>query len=110
MFILFFLMIRRPPRSTLFPYTTLFRSFARFRVTEIGLSDKALRQFKIAPMVEAARLLADARVKVICWNGTSAGWLGFDADELLCAEIAAATGIPACSSVLALNEIFQLSG
>src|SRR5258708_28099898 len=26
-------MIRRPPRSTLFPYTTLFRSvFARFRV------------------------------------------------------------------------------
>src|SRR3712207_7027894 len=26
--ILFFLMIRRPPRSTLFPYTTLFRSSA----------------------------------------------------------------------------------
>src|SRR2546429_6701895 len=25
----FFLMIRRPPRSTLFPYTTLFRSQAR---------------------------------------------------------------------------------
>src|SRR3990172_174920 len=25
----FFLMIRRPPRSTLFPYTTLFRSFAK---------------------------------------------------------------------------------
>src|SRR5437867_13067673 len=27
----FFLMIRRPPRSTLFPYTTLFRSRARAR-------------------------------------------------------------------------------
>src|SRR3989442_4713287 len=25
-FVFFFLMIRRPPRSTLFPYTTLFRS------------------------------------------------------------------------------------
>src|ERR1022692_1224044 len=25
-FVYFFLMIRRPPRSTLFPYTTLFRS------------------------------------------------------------------------------------
>src|SRR3712207_7267011 len=25
---IFFLMIRRPPRSTLFPYTTLFRSLA----------------------------------------------------------------------------------
>src|SRR3712207_8792559 len=27
MFFVFFLMIRRPPRSTLFPYTTLFRSY-----------------------------------------------------------------------------------
>src|SRR5256885_12083912 len=27
--VFFFLMIRRPPRSTLFPYTTLFRSAAR---------------------------------------------------------------------------------
>src|SRR5256884_3605126 len=29
MFLFFFLMIRRPPRSTLFPYTTLFRSPAQ---------------------------------------------------------------------------------
>ena len=27
LFVFFFLMIRRPPRSTLFPYTTLFRSW-----------------------------------------------------------------------------------
>src|SRR2546430_12568732 len=30
-FFFFFLMIRRPPRSTLFPYTTLFRSALRER-------------------------------------------------------------------------------
>src|SRR6201982_4233097 len=30
----FFLMIRRPPRSTLFPYTTLFRSRGRVGVLE----------------------------------------------------------------------------
>src|SRR3712207_8717151 len=30
----FFLMIRRPPRSTLFPYTTLFRSIMRYAQTE----------------------------------------------------------------------------
>src|SRR5437899_9314215 len=36
-FLLFFLMIRRPPRSTLFPYTTLFRSGAhRDRDSEHG--------------------------------------------------------------------------
>src|SRR6266511_6481872 len=30
-FVFFFLMIRRPPRSTLFPYTTLFRSRRHLR-------------------------------------------------------------------------------
>src|SRR5256885_9490001 len=29
-------MIRRPPRSTLFPYTTLFRSQARIRERRVG--------------------------------------------------------------------------
>src|SRR3712207_7037639 len=32
LYIFFFLMIRRPPRSTLFPYTTLFRSKAGRKV------------------------------------------------------------------------------
>src|SRR2546430_12969946 len=32
----FFLMIRRPPRSTLFPYTTLFRSVGNKRVFRDG--------------------------------------------------------------------------
>src|SRR5947208_10563001 len=30
LYLFFFLMIRRPPRSTLFPYTTLFRSRSHF--------------------------------------------------------------------------------
>src|SRR3712207_8879846 len=30
-------MIRRPPRSTLFPYTTLFRSHLRFQSTNLSL-------------------------------------------------------------------------
>src|SRR5256885_4081264 len=36
-FFFFFLMIRRPPRSTLFPYTTLFRSLSR-READIVIS------------------------------------------------------------------------
>src|SRR5947208_10933709 len=41
----FFLMIRRPPRSTLFPYTTLFRSCSRQLGNAIELStvDRQLR-------------------------------------------------------------------
>src|ERR1039457_5692409 len=34
-FCLFFLMIRRPPRSTLFPYTTLFRSLVHRRYAQV---------------------------------------------------------------------------
>src|SRR6266498_5156006 len=34
--VIFFLMIRRPPRSTLFPYTTLFRSTWRCRIRRYG--------------------------------------------------------------------------
>lgn len=81
--------------------------FGRFRVTEISLSEQALGQFDEAPILEAARLLADARVDVIAWNGTSSGWLGFEADEALCRRITEVTGIPACTSVLACNELMQ---
>src|SRR3712207_9171623 len=41
----FFLMIRRPPRSTLFPYTTLFRSQAELALREalaMGADDAVL--------------------------------------------------------------------
>lgn len=80
--------------------------FGRFAVTEISTRDQALGQFDTTPMLDAASLLADARVHVICWNGTSAGWLGFERDEALCHAITERTGIEACSSVLALNDIF----
>src|SRR2546429_9785797 len=42
----FFLMIRRPPRSTLFPYTTLFRSVGR----------GVLRQFQGAELGKVVRM------------------------------------------------------
>lgn len=84
--------------------------FNRFRVLEIALSDQALRQFATPEIVRAAALLEDARCDVIAWNGTSSGWLGFDADEELCRAIEAATGAQACTSVLALNQILHATG
>ncbi len=84
--------------------------FGRFRVTEISLKPQALGQFGDAPFLDAARLLADAQLDVIGWNGTSAGWMGFDADARLCDSIKAETGIPACTSMLALNEILETTG
>src|SRR2546430_11331298 len=46
-------MIRRPPRSTLFPYTTLFRSMFSVAVTE----DPAAAEVSLDPV--RARLLAE---------------------------------------------------
>lgn len=84
--------------------------FGRFRVTEIALSPGALAQFDEREILRAAELLAHAKVSVIGWNGTSSGWLGFAADERLCRRITEATGIAACTSVLALNEILARTG
>lgn len=82
----------------------------RFRVTEISMGAGALGQFDMSPMLAAADLLADARCNAICWNGTSAGWLGFDRDRQLCAEIERRTGIRSTSAVLALLDAFRLAG
>jgi maleate isomerase len=80
--------------------------FGRFRVTEIALNERALAKFDDGPRLEAAGPLADARVKAICWNGTSAGWLGFDTDRALCAAIER-RGVAASSSVLSLADTFR---
>ena len=45
LFFFFFLMIRRPPRSTLFPYTTLFRSDERGDIVGNALVFKKLQVF-----------------------------------------------------------------
>lgn len=83
--------------------------FARFKVTEIALGDAGKAQFDLKPMLNAAHLLADAKVDVICWNGTSAGWLGPERDRALCEAIRAETGIAATSAVLAVLEAFKLA-
>jgi maleate isomerase len=84
--------------------------FSRFTVTESSLSPKALSQFDHGPMLKAAELLAHAKVDVIGWSGTSAAWLGFDNDIRLCEEITAMTGIPATTSMLAINQILARTG
>src|SRR3712207_7287310 len=52
-------MIRRPPRSTLFPYTTLFRSFSEVLVDEGG---RLLDQPEGAHQRDRHALAADAEI------------------------------------------------
>lgn len=84
--------------------------FARFRVTEIALNKTALGQFDNEPQLQAADLLADARMDVIAWGGTSGSWVGPDSDRRLCAQITSREGIPATTSTLALFEALHAFG
>src|SRR3712207_9173793 len=53
---LFFLMIRRPPRSTLFPYTTLFRSLGGSRGQRLtGVADARSRRRDRGPAAQRVR-------------------------------------------------------
>src|SRR3989449_6437119 len=64
MFFFFFLMIRRPPRSTLFPYTTLFRSYggqapdnaAIGLLTSLRAQEGQIAGFPVCPVVALVRL------------------------------------------------------
>lgn len=89
---------------------TVTAHFSRFKVTEIALSDSALGQFEYQPVLVAAELLAHARCDVIAWNGTSAGWLGFDCDEELVRRIGAQTGITAATCVLGYRTLVRRLG
>src|SRR3712207_8452571 len=58
----FFLMIRRPPRSTLFPYTTLFRS--RVLVPEVPLHPAPAGE-QVPPQHLPRQLVVRGRVRIV---------------------------------------------
>src|SRR3989454_12183119 len=61
-FSFFFLMIRRPPRSTLFPYTTLFRSPALFVQHDVRGLDVAVNHTVAMGVPEGVAHLSDDRL------------------------------------------------
>src|SRR2546426_7207176 len=61
-------MIRRPPRSTLFPYTTLFRSHPQWVVLGgdlFGGDPRAQAAFASGPFLEILQTLRDTGVQAI---------------------------------------------
>src|SRR5258707_14123891 len=64
-------MIRRPPRSTLFPYTTLFRSFGTARNEHYAATKAAINALVRALAVELARQGVTA-------NAILPGWIKSD--------------------------------
>ncbi len=86
------------------PHEWLTCHVSRLPVVTISAEDGSRGQFDLPPVLAAAKLLADARVDLILWNGTAASWLGFDRDRTLTEAIKAQTGIAATTAVIAINE------
>lgn len=86
--------------------------FSRFKVTHTGLDQNALAQFEMRNLVEAARLLADAEMDVIAWNGSSGSWMpdGPAQDARLIDTIEAETNIPATTMTFAIWDAFEALG
>jgi maleate isomerase len=84
--------------------------FSRLHVKGTSLDRDSNAQFTREAFLRAASLLADARVDVIAWNGTSGSWMGLDWERDLCTAIKDATGIPATGSTLAFFDAFRKFG
>jgi maleate isomerase len=77
---------------------------SRLGVVRIAPDAGSDGQFDFDQFLVASRLLGDATVDLILWNGTSASWLGFEWDAKLAAAIEQDTGTPATSAVMAINQ------
>src|SRR3712207_7837683 len=76
----FFLMIRRPPRSTLFPYTTLFRSFRPDAITlDIALPD--MEGWTVLDRLKHDRVTRHIPVHIISGDEETARGLRLGADR-----------------------------
>src|SRR5690554_7061366 len=69
-------MIRRPPRSTLFPYTTLFRSGGILVSTEVVGDDLSLDCVGFSGYAAGMPLTS-----TLSWGGSSAGTTGTGVDR-----------------------------
>lgn len=80
--------------------------FTRISVGTVGLDAKSAAQFSTETMVNAARLLADAKPDAILWNGTSGQWTGatLEDDRELAKTMQDATGVPCSTTTIASVE------
>src|SRR2546430_13923417 len=94
-------MIRRPPRSTLFPYTTLFRSRRAVEFQEPNLSHNLALRDALQPIARrhGATVSAIAVAWTLAWPGVTGaivgartagqvdGWIGAATLELTAADL-----------------------
>lgn len=98
-------MVERVAAAVLAGRPDLDGCIARVPYSGIVAADGA--HYLAGPFDNAADLLADAGVGVICWNATRGAALGFEEDRALCARIERRTGVPAVTTALAALEMLR---
>jgi maleate isomerase len=80
------------------------------RTSVVGAKDPFPTTYDFDDMLAAARLLGDAKLDVVAWNGSKGGSLDFALDRELVARIEAATGARSTTSTLAIDQVFREDG
>ena len=80
------------------------------RTSVVGAHDPFPVSYDFDDMLVAARLLGDAQLDVVAWNGSKGGSLDFALDHDLVARIEASTGARSTTSTLAIDQVFREDG
>jgi maleate isomerase len=86
--------------------------YSRISVTHTDLAAGAASQFIPNGLLRCASLIADARVDVILWNGTSESWTGegYAAGVHIQDLLQKGTGLPSSTASIAQVEVLQAWG
>ncbi len=80
------------------------------RTSVAGARDPFPASYDFDDMLLAARLLGDAQLDVVAWNGSKGGSLDFALDHDLVARIETLTGARSTTSTLAIDSVFREDG
>ena len=80
------------------------------RTSVVGARDPFPTSYDFADMLAAARLLGDAQLDVVAWNGSKGGSLDFALDHDLVARIEALTRAKSTTSTLAIDQVLREDG
>lgn len=86
--------------------------YSRIPVTTTSIAAGAAAQFTTAKLVEVAKLISNAPVDCVVWNGTSESWTGegHEAGLRIKNDIESTCGVPSTTTSLATLEALKILG
>ena len=80
------------------------------RTSVVGAVDPFPLTYDFDDMLATAKVLGDAQLDVVAWNGSKGGSLGFALDHDLVARIEQLTGAKSTTSTLAIDKVLREDG